>query len=266
MALRLPRETFEPLHPRLRLMSRNVGAAAFATKSLWTPYELFAEWESVMRVLTITIGITLLASAPSFAQVERGYVSGTGGFSVTSDTTDRDVMAEGGVRIAPHLFVFGDVGQFRNLRPSDVQPLVDIGTTASADEGLTVNGTGRVPAVYSVGGLRYQTPARGRLAPYVLGGVGVARLKPTARFAYSSGTFPDGTTSAVGDDVTTRVETAFDLSVPLPENAFMFTLGGGVEIPVSHHWLVNADYRFARMQSDVPLNAQGAAFGFGYRF
>ena len=46
----------------------------------------------------------------------------------------------------------------------------------------------------------------------------------------------------------------------------MFTLGGGVEIPVARHWAIDAGYRFSRVAADTPLNAQGATFGFGYRF
>lgn len=219
-----------------------------------------------MRALTIAIRITLLAAAPSFAQTERGYLSGIGGFTITPETTAPDVLAEGGVRIAPHLLVFGDVGQFHNLQPSDVQPSVDITTAASADRGLSVIGTGRVPALYSVGGLRYQAGTRTRVSPYLLGGVGVARLMPTARFTYASGTLPDGSTPTVGADVTTQLESAFDFSLPQATNAFMFTLGGGVEVPVLRHWAVDADYRFARIASDTPFNANGATFGFGYRF
>jgi len=222
--------------------------------------------EDVMRVLTIAVTGILMTAAPSFAQTERGYLSGIGGFTVAPDTTSGDVFAEGGVRIAPHLFVFGDIGQFHNLQPSDVQPLLDLTSTASADQGLVVTGTGRVPAVYSIGGLRYQVGGRTKLSPYILGGVGVARLKPTARFTYTSGTFPDGTTATAGDDVTTQIETAFDFTPPQPTNAFMFTLGGGIEVPVSRHWAVDADYRFNRVSADTPLNAQGMTFGFGYRF
>jgi opacity protein-like surface antigen len=46
----------------------------------------------------------------------------------------------------------------------------------------------------------------------------------------------------------------------------MYTLGGGVDIPVAHHWAVDVGYRFSRIAADTPLNAQGATFGFGYRF
>jgi opacity protein-like surface antigen len=218
-----------------------------------------------MRALLLVVLAVVLTPAPSFAQSERGYLSGVGGFAITPDTTSRDVLAEGGVRIAPHLSVFGDVGRFHNLQPSDVQDDVNLTTQASADQGLTVIGTGRVPAVFTVGGLRYQA-TRGRVSPYVLGGVGVAHLKPTARFTYSSGTLPDGSTPAVGDDVTTQLQSAFDFSLPMPTNAFMATVGGGVQVPVSRHWAVDADYRFARIAAETPLNAHGATFGVGYRF
>ena len=42
-------------------------------------------------------------------------------------------------------------------------------------------------------------------------------------------------------------------------------LGGGVEVPVTRRWAVDAGYRFSRVSAETPLNAQGATFGFGYR-
>ncbi len=220
-----------------------------------------------MKMCVIVATCVVLLPSASFAQTtERGYITGIGGFGVTPDKTSPDIVAEGGVRIAPHLMAFGDVGHFRDVQPSDVQDNIDLTTQASADQGLAVVGTGRVPALYSVGGLRYQPASFGRFSPYVMGGVGVAHLKPTARFTYSSGTLPDGSTPAVGDDVTTQLETAFDFALPLPSNSLMTMLGGGVEVPVSRHWAVNADYRYSRINADTPFNVQGAAFGFGYRF
>jgi opacity protein-like surface antigen len=220
-----------------------------------------------MKVVMIAAIATLLTAAPLLAQTERGYVTGAGGFAVTTDTTSGNAMGEVGVRIAPHLLVFGDLGQFRNLQPSDAQPAVD-STTASlaATQGLSVVGTGRVPAWYSVGGLRYEIPTRSRVSPYLSGGLGFARLTPTAQFIYSSGPLPDGSTPAPGADITTQLVTAGDFVAPPASTAAMFTLGGGVEIPVARHWAVDAGYRFSRVAADTPLTAQGATFGFGYRF
>jgi opacity protein-like surface antigen len=219
-----------------------------------------------MRVLMITVAAALCAAAPAFAQSERAYVTGIGGVATTSEATSGDVLGEVGVHVAKHLSLFGDVGQFHNLQPSDVQPTVDSTVaTLSADQGLSVLGTGRVPAVYSVGGVRYEA-SHGRVAPYVLGGIGFARLMPTAHFTYSSGTLPDGSTPTVGDDVTSQVISAGAFTAPAASTAAMFTLGGGVEIPLARRWAVDAGYRFARVAADTPLNAQGATFGVGYRF
>jgi opacity protein-like surface antigen len=220
-----------------------------------------------MRALMIVATVTLLTTAPLYAQSERGYITGVGGFAATPDTTSGDVLGEVGARVAPHLLVFGDLGQFHNLQPSDVQPAVDTTTAFLAEtQGVTVLGTARVPAWYSVGGLRYEMPIQQRVSPYVLGGIGFARLTPTARFTYSSGTLSDGSTPSIGADVTSQLVSAGDFAAPPATTAFMFTLGGGVDVPVTRHWAVDAGYRFSRVAAGTPLNAQGATFGFGYRF
>jgi Outer membrane protein beta-barrel domain len=227
--------------------------------------------EDIMNVLVkrsvVAAAVTLFTAAPLLAQTERGYVSGVGGFAASPDATSGNVLGEAGVRIAPHLLVFGSLGQFHNLQPSDAQPAVD-STTASlaAAQGLSVVGTARVPAWYGLGGLRYEVPMQGRVSPYVLGGLGAARLTPAGSFAYTSGTLPDGSTPDTGTDVTDQLVTAGDFIAPPASTAFMFTLGGGVEVPVARHWAVDVGYRFSRVEATTPLNAQGATFGFGYRF
>ena len=221
----------------------------------------------VMRVVMSAAAVTLLTAAPLLAQSERGYVTGLGGFAVSPETKSGDAAAEAGVRIAPHLLLFGDLGQFHNLQPSDAQPAVDATTALlSNGESLSVLGTPRVPAWYGVGGLRYEVPTHSRVSPYVLGGIGFARLTPTAQFTYASGTLPDGSTAAVGDDVTTQLVTAGDFTAPPAATARMFTVGGGVDIPVARHWAVDVGYRSSRVSADTPLTAHGATFGFGYRF
>jgi opacity protein-like surface antigen len=95
--------------------------------------------------------------------------------------------------------------------------------------------------------------------------LGVARLSPAAQFTYSSGTLPDGTTPIVGTDVTSELVTSGYFTTPPSTTAFMYTLGGGVDVPVAHHWAVDVGYRFSRIEADTPLNAQGMTFGFGYR-
>ena len=231
-----------------------------------------------MRTLMIAATVTLLAAAPLFAQEKgvggedaSGYITGLGGFATSIGNTTGDVRFEGGVRIAPHVMVFGNIGRFGNLQ-GDLQPTLDATTAAlAANEGLTVIGGGSLPATYFSGGLRVEVPTNSRVMPYVLGGLGVARLNPTAQFTFSSGIMPDGSTPAVGTDVTTALTSAGGFTAPPASSAFMFTLGGGVQVPVAPHWVVDAGYRYSRIAADTtlsasPLNANGMTFGFGYRF
>ena len=107
--------------------------------------------------------------------------------------------------------------------------------------------------------------------PYALGGVGVARLNPTAQFTFSSGIMPDGSTPLVGTDVTTAIISAGSFTAPPSSSALMLTFGGGVQVPVAPHWVVDAGYRYSHIAADTtlsasPLTTNGMTFGFGYRF
>lgn len=231
-----------------------------------------------MKIVIIASAVTLLTAAPLLAQSKSarlgdagGYVTGLAGFATSTDNTTGDVQLEGGIRIAPHVKLFGDVGRFGNLQ-GDLQPTLDATTSSlAANQGLSVVGGGKLPASYVTGGVRVDVPTRTRLTPYVLGGVGVAHLNPSPVFTFSSGTLPDGTTPDVGADVTSTLTQAGIFTALPSSNAFMFTLGGGVQIPVTAHWQADAGYRYSRIAADdtlsaSPLAINGMAFGFGYRF
>jgi len=230
------------------------------------------------RTLMAAVTAALLTAAPLLAQEKGvggddagGYVTGFGGFARSFDTTTGNLQLEGAVRIAPHVMVFGNIGHFGNLQ-ADLQPTIDATTSAlAANQGVTVVGGGSLPASYYTGGLRVEVPIKSRVVPYVLGGVGAAHLSPEARFTFSSGTLPDGSTPATGTDVTDVITSAGAFTEPAASSAFMFTLGGGVQVPVAPHWIVDAGYRHSRISADTtlsasPLSTNGMTFGFGYRF
>ena len=221
-----------------------------------------------MKALIIAAAAIVMAAGPVFAQTtqdQRAYVTAGGGVAISSDATSGDVAFEAGMRIAPNLFVFGNIGQFHNLQPSQLQPTVDSTDLTLAASGLTVNGTARVPALHAVAGLRYEIPTSKGFSPYVLGGIGFARLSPTAQFTYQSGTLT-GFTPTVGEDVTTQLESLGDYTQPASSTAFMFTLGGGVDVPVAPHLMVDVGYRVSRVSADTPVSANSFVAGFGYRF
>src|SRR5436190_8257040 len=132
-----------------------------------------------MKIIFLLAAFVGAAATPLLAQTDRGYVAASDGFAVSTDTTSGNALSEVGIRVAPHIVVFGDVGQFHDVQPSAVQPLVDATTAMLQTTGLNVTGSGRVPAFYSLGGVRYELPRQSRVDPYVLGGIGFARMMPT---------------------------------------------------------------------------------------
>jgi opacity protein-like surface antigen len=219
-----------------------------------------------MKILLITATLAL-AAVPAFAQSSNVYANVAGGFAVGPDGTSGDMLGEVGVHLTPRLSVFGDIGQFHNLQPSTVQPSVDSTAATLAAGGLSVTGEARVPAWYSMGGVRWTFPETARLTPYVFGGAGFARLTPSAKFTYNSGTLVGAVTAPVsGDDVTTQLVSLGDFTQPPASTAFMFSVGGGVETPIAPHLVADVGYRVSRVSADTPLNAQSVTFGVGYRF
>src|ERR1043166_3426490 len=132
----------------------------------------------------------LMISSPAFAQ-ERAYIEGFGGFatsgsSATPNLTSGDATFEVGVRVAPHLQVFGDVGRFANLTPGSVEPSIDSAVSSlSSNDGLDVTGSVKMPARYLLGGVRWDALSASRVSPFVLGGIGFAHLTPKAIFDFA---------------------------------------------------------------------------------
>ncbi|HEY7172989.1 MAG TPA: outer membrane beta-barrel protein [Vicinamibacterales bacterium] len=228
-----------------------------------------------MKRIALTFSVLALAAAPAFAQEAGGpnaggYVSVFAGPVWSAGNSTGSVLFEGGARIAPHLMVFGNVGHYANLQ-GDFDSTVDAAATTLADDGLDVTAGGSLPAWYGVGGLRAEIAARKHLMPYVLGGIGAAHLDPQAQITFNGGTLPDGSSPPVGTDVTSALMVSGTYTAPAASTAFMFTLGGGVQIPLVPHWMVDAGYRYARIAADTslsatPLNTSAMTFGFGYRF
>lgn len=227
-----------------------------------------------MKLLGIA-ALVMAMAAPAWAQEAggdsaRGYVSGFGGAAWGGGNSTGSVLFEGGVRVAPHLMAFTNVGRFANLQ-GDLQPVLAADTTALSNQGVGVTATGTLPAWYGVGGLRAEFAANNHAVPYVLGAIGAARLHPTPQFTFTSGMLPDGTVPDVGTDITSTLASSGTLAAPASSTAFMTMLGGGVQISMMTHWAADIGYRYSRIAADTtlnatPLNTNVATFGVGYRF
>jgi opacity protein-like surface antigen len=75
----------------------------------------------------------------------------------------------------------------------------------------------------------------------------------------------------VGSDVTAALTAPGAFTAPASDTTMMFSLGGGLQVPVAPHWIVDAGYRYSRIAADTTLSmtaltTNGMAFGIGYRF
>jgi opacity protein-like surface antigen len=213
----------------------------------------------------VLLALASMPAAPALAQTDRAYVGGAGGFSITSSDTSGQLVGEAGIRVAPNVFVYGNIGQFHNLSSSQLQPAIDDETATLLNSGLTVTGTATMPTWYTTGGVRVQIPMHSRVTPYIFGGAGLAHMMPTAHFTYSSGTLL-GATPNPGDDVTSQIVSLGDFTQPAASNALMISAGGGIEAAVAPNLTLDVGYKLSHVGADTPINAQSVMFGFGYRF
>jgi hypothetical protein len=215
---------------------------------------------------SLTAILVFAAAATAGAQEAKGFIQGAVGFATTSEATSGDVAAQGGVRIARHLVVFGDVGRLANVQPSDAQPAIDGAIAAVAANQVTVTGNARVPAWYTAGGLRLEIPTRTSITPYVFGALGYARVNPSAEFQYTGGTTITGNPATAGGDATSDVIAAGDFAAPPSSGGAITRLGAGVQIPIGRVVAGDVGYTFSRIAIDTPVTANSITFGVAVRF
>jgi opacity protein-like surface antigen len=217
--------------------------------------------------LCVTLFATSFATA-AYAQEPRGYVEGSGALSrLTGSTTSAGLDGEVGVKVAPNVMLFGNIGNVRDIHWSTLETNVSNTVSAlSANSGLTTIAQARVPTWYSLGGARIQFPNQTGFTPYVFGGIGFARMNPSVRFLYQDGTTPSGNAASVGDDVTADIVSNGLFTAPAPTTSLMLRTGGGVQVPISKHLLGNIGYSVSRISADTPIHAQDFTFGLGIKF
>jgi opacity protein-like surface antigen len=228
-----------------------------------------------MKSLGMAVAMVALTGAVSFAQERSAqdpgrYVSAFGGAVWSAGNSTGSVVFEGGVRVAAHVMAFGSVGRFEILQ-GVLPPTLDAPTATLAHQGLDVTGGGTLRAWYGLAGVRAEIPASRHAVPYLLAGIGAARLNPAAQFTFASGDMPDGSTPQTGTDVTSALVSAGSYTQPAASNSAMFMFGGGVQVPVVPHWAADIGYRYSRFGADSmltasPLNTNAITFGVGYRF
>jgi hypothetical protein len=210
--------------------------------------------------------IVVTWSSVASAQEPRGYVEGTGGFSASAGVKTGGATGEVGIKVAPNVVLFGTVGRLHDTQSASLQSSVNDAVSALAASDLTATGTGRTPASFALGGARIMFANHSAVTPYVFGGAGLARLNPTVRFTYDSGTTLSGNVATTGDDITADVVASGVFTQPTTTTGLMLRAGGGVQIPLGKYLLGDIAYNASRISASTPIKTQGVTFGLGIRF
>ena len=118
----------------------------------------------------------------------------------------------------------------------------------------------REPVTFAAVGVKYEMHVSGKAQPYVMAGVGVARVKQDVTF------------SVGGTDVTGNLQQSpyFVLLGTDLSGAFtkpMLTLGAGVAWPAWKQLVLDFQYRYGRIfAGDEAINVSRAGLGVGVRF
>ena len=132
-----------------------------------------------MRIRSVLLGTAFLLTTATGAAAQgatspRAFVGGLGGLTFGTATSSA-IAGQVGVRISRDLFVIGELGRMWDVTPSEISDQIETGIDFLEQQGIPVNLEFSVPAFYGFGGIRWAQSGR-RVAPFVEGGVGFARL------------------------------------------------------------------------------------------
>lgn len=194
------------------------------------------------------------ASGPAVEMFYAGLFAGAGVVHKWGGTAG----IEAGIRVRPKLDIIGEAGWVQNAvtkdRAASVQPIVSF---LELTQGKPASAKVEAPAIFGSAGLRWVFEREGAWRPYVLGTVGVARVKHQTTFALD------------GVDITGAIE-SYGVTVGLDlegqETALMIGAGTGL-LYVRNRWYADASIRFNSIQLEgSATKLWRAAIGVGFRY
>jgi opacity protein-like surface antigen len=209
-----------------------------------------------MVALAVACAPPAFAQSP-LAQTSKGYAEAVAQ-SAFGNVTTQAYGGEVGITVGQQIQIFAEGGHVGNVATAD---LSDAAQTIAA--ALTL--LQPAPVTYSVKqpvsffgtfGVRYPFAVSSpKLAPYALGGFGLARITKDVQFQLG------GSDASVGQYVTLGSDLSGSSTRP------MLTLGGGVVWQAWGRLLLDFQYRYGRIfAEDVGINVNRAGLGVGIGF
>ena len=192
---------------------------------------------SSLAVILLSVALPAMAAAQAPPTEHRWFIGGMAGgtFGTVSGAA---IGVQGGARIAPGLFLVGEVARLQNVLPKTIRDemLAYVNDLAS-DLNVPITLDFSMRATTTFAGVRW-APVRRSVAPFVEGGIGTGSVGVhVSRFLI------------FGNDYRAQLGDSFaDLSA----TKLLVALGGGVTGHLRPNLTVDAGYRFTRIAAEDP--------------
>ena len=203
---------------------------------------------SILACVMLVAGIRPLAAQTAGAQASPDFSLAISGGLAAGHASGSLVSIEAGKRVNEAWDVFLEVGRVTDTRTDQLDADAELIRKAL---GSTATVTVKQPANFGDVGVRYKVPAMGRALPYVMLGVGVAKVTKNVDFAVGGTNVNSVLASTYG------VQLGDDLTGG--QNKAMFSLGAGVQIAATDRVFVDVSYRFGRIFTTATGGANGTA-------
>jgi opacity protein-like surface antigen len=213
-----------------------------------------------LTIATAFGGVAHAQAPPAAPPVveSKGYVE-VFAQSAFGNVTSQAYGGEVGYTVHKNLQVFVEFGQVRNVAPPERGAAAQLIAGFLSQTQGNVSFSVKEPVTFGAGGVKYLIPmSRSRVEPYVLVGVGVAKVTKDVTFAV-------GSADVTGQLTSLGVQLGSDLSGEFKKP--MVTLGGGVDWPFWRQVVVGLQFRFSHIGAEdettsaTNIGRAGAAVG-----
>jgi len=213
------------------------------------------------RFVGTILGLAIMGGVANAQTADpgKGYVEVVAQ-SAFGNVTSQNYGVEAGYTVYPNVQVFGEFGRTRNIATSEFSAGAQtIATALTVAQTQPVSFTAKQPLTFGLAGAKYLVPIEGsKILPYVMAGIGAARITSDARFVVA------------GTDVTSNIaQYGIVLGTDLQGSVTkaMISLGGGATYPIYQQVVLDLQFRYGHVfASGESINVTRAGIGLGIRF
>jgi opacity protein-like surface antigen len=182
------------------------------------------------------------------ATPDKGYLEAVAQ-SAFGNVTSQSYGVEGGVTVWANLQIFVEAGRTSNVATPDLgSSAQQIATYLSGVQSASVSVTVKEPVAFGAAGVRLRFPVGSKATPYVMGGIGFAKVTKDVHFLLGG---TDATNNLAQYGVTLGSDLTGSYTKP------MLVVGGGVAWAAWQRLVIDVQYRYGRIfpEDQTPSSA-----------